>query len=98
MAELLYIKASPRKERSFSIAAANAFVEAYRERHPEDRVIELDLFEGSLEGLIIAEVEFPTVKASRSFAPPAWFGREVTRDARYKNRNLALDGLRGEPG
>jgi len=44
MAKLLYIKASPRGERSYSIRAANAFVAAYREAHPDDAVEELDLF------------------------------------------------------
>jgi CYTH domain-containing protein len=24
--------------------------------------------------------------------PPSWLGREITDDARYKNRNLALHG------
>jgi FMN-dependent NADH-azoreductase len=43
MAMLLYIKASPR-DRSHSVAAADAFVEAYRGRHPDDRVTTLDLF------------------------------------------------------
>jgi CYTH domain-containing protein len=55
--------------------------------------IELDRFAGSLQGLQIAEVEFPTVESSRAFVPPDWFGREVTNDDRYKNRNLALHGL-----
>ncbi|MFC1833303.1 FMN-dependent NADH-azoreductase [Thermodesulfobacteriota bacterium] len=44
MARLLYIKASPRGERSYSTAVADAFVEAYKSAHPEDEVITLDLF------------------------------------------------------
>ena len=32
-----------------------------------DHQIELDRFAGSLEGLLVAEVEFPTVEASRAF-------------------------------
>jgi adenylate cyclase len=55
-------------------------------------VIELDVFGGSLEGLIIAEVEFETVEEAGGFDPPGWFGEEVTDDARYQNRNLALHG------
>jgi CYTH domain-containing protein len=58
-----------------------------------DHQIELDRFAGTLEGLLVAEVEFPTVEASQAFSPPDWFGREVTQDERYKNRNLALHGL-----
>jgi CYTH domain-containing protein len=50
--------------------------------------VEVDVYEGELEGLIIAEVEFPSVEESEAFEPPDWFGREVTNIAQYKNRNL----------
>jgi adenylate cyclase len=55
-------------------------------------VIELDVFHGALEGLIIAEVEFESAEQSAGFEPPEWFGEEVTDDGRYQNRNLALHG------
>lgn len=58
-----------------------------------DRVAELDVFEGDLEGLLTAEVEFSSVEESKNFRPMMRFGREVTRDARYKNRRLAREGL-----
>lgn len=48
MSRLLYIKASPRNERSHSIAVADAFVAAYKESHPEDEVVTVDLFEVEL--------------------------------------------------
>lgn len=48
MSKLLYIQASPRQERSHSRAAADAFVDAYREEHPEDEIVELDLFKTEL--------------------------------------------------
>lgn len=54
--------------------------------------IELDVYSGVFSGLVIAEVEFDTEKESRSFMPPVWFGREVTLDKQYKNKNLALLG------
>lgn len=63
--------------------------------------IELDVYEGHLSGLVTAEVEFAgrqedaEVKAS-TFEPPKWFGRDVTKDRRYKNQNLA-HGLPREP-
>lgn len=61
-------------------------------------VVELDVYSGSLAGLIVAEVEFPSVEAAGAFQPPDWFGPEVTDDARYKNRALAVDGRpSGEP-
>jgi FMN-dependent NADH-azoreductase len=44
MSKLLYIKASPMRERSNSIAAADSFVEAYKKSHPQDEIKVLDLF------------------------------------------------------
>jgi CYTH domain-containing protein/CHAD domain-containing protein len=58
-----------------------------------DHVIELDVFGGALDGLVVAEVEFDSVSASDDFEPPAWFGRDVTDDGRYTNASLALHGL-----
>lgn len=48
MSELLYIKASPMGDLSFSIAAADAFVEAYRKANPQDTVRTLDIFKEPL--------------------------------------------------
>jgi adenylate cyclase len=53
---------------------------------------ELDVYSGAHDGLLTAEIEFPSIEASEAFAPPAWLGREVTDDARYANQALALDG------
>lgn len=50
-----------------------------------DLTAELDLFSGELEGLVILEVEFPSVEEAERFVPPAWFGKEVTRDPAYHN-------------
>ena len=55
-------------------------------------IIELDVFQDALEGLYLAEIEFDSVSTAERFAPPEWFGREVTQDERYKNKNLALHG------
>lgn len=52
--------------------------------------VEVDRFEGALEGLLIAEVEFASEQASRAFTPPDWFGSEVTDDDRYRNAALAV--------
>lgn len=46
-----------------------------------------------LKGLAVAEVEFPSVAESNKFIPPKWFGKEITSDKRYKNANLAKDGM-----
>jgi len=55
-------------------------------------VIELDVYSGALEGLVVAEVEFASEEDSARFTPPGWFGEEVTHDARYGNKHLALYG------
>ncbi|WP_238009040.1 NAD(P)H-dependent oxidoreductase [Dactylosporangium sp. AC04546] len=48
MTTLLHISASPRGERSESLALAGHFLAAYRELHPEETVVEWDLWDGSL--------------------------------------------------
>ena len=58
-----------------------------------DGRIELDVYSGSLSGLIVAEVEFDDADAAAGFDPPDWFGREVTGENAYKNQRLAVDGL-----
>ncbi len=69
-------------------------IEKTRHRIPAgDHVIELDVFAGDLEGLVIAEVECASAEALAAFTPPAWFGREVTDDGSYNNAALALFGL-----
>ena len=54
--------------------------------------LELDIYQGSLEGLVVAEIEFESAEESRRFSPPAWFGTEVTEDKHYKNSSLAMQG------
>lgn len=44
MAKLIYIKTSPRKDRSHSSRVAQQFIESYRAAHPQDTVEELDLW------------------------------------------------------
>lgn len=48
MPHLLYVEASPRKDRSASIAAAHAFLETWRGRHPEGSVDTLDVWNTQL--------------------------------------------------
>ena len=58
---------------------------------------EVDVYAGNLGGLVVAEVEFRSEEESHSFAPPAWFGPELTGDHRYANRELALHGRPDRP-
>jgi len=58
---------------------------------------EIDVYDGALDGLVTAEVEFPDEGSARAFVAPAWLGRDVTDDARYGNRVLAVEGIPSGP-
>ncbi len=58
-----------------------------------NKVIEIDFYEGFLEGLNTAEIEFESEAEAKNFSLPAWFGKELTHDKRYKNIVLAQFGL-----
>jgi adenylate cyclase len=57
-----------------------------------DLKIEVDVYAGDLEGLVVAEVEFASEDDARRFDPPQWLGEEVTGDRRYLNETLAAEG------
>lgn len=66
-----------------------------------DYIWEIDVYEGKLEGLVVAEVE---LKSEDDKPPlPSWLGRELTGDKRFSNQALAegslgdnwRDGLQG---
>lgn len=54
---------------------------------------EVDVYEGDLEGLLTAEIEFASPEEARRFRPPSWLGAELTGDERYANQALATRGL-----
>jgi adenylate cyclase len=54
-----------------------------------DRVVEIDVYHGRHESLVVAEVEFDTEEAAGNFEPPDWLGDDVTGDPRYSNQLLA---------
>lgn len=49
-------------------------------------LFEIDEFLGDNQGLVVAEVELPSVDSP--FPRPAWLGREVSAQLRYYNVNL----------
>lgn len=64
----------------------------HKRRHvlPHDgHEIEVDVYAGELEGLLIAEIEFGSEEEARAFEPPNWLGEDVTGDPRYLNETLA---------
>ncbi|MGE0830700.1 MAG: CYTH domain-containing protein, partial [Hyphomonadaceae bacterium] len=52
------------------------------------RLWTVDVFEGALVGLVMAEIELNA--ADEAIDIPVWAGREVTHDAAYRNEALAL--------
>jgi Acyl carrier protein phosphodiesterase len=48
MSTLLHVSASPRGPRSESLALARVFLETYRTAHPDDEIVEWDLWDGTL--------------------------------------------------
>ena len=56
-------------------------------------LIEVDFYNGDLQGFMVAEVEFNNEEDLDNFRPPEWFGKDVSKDNKYKNKNLALYGL-----
>ncbi len=51
--------------------------------------VELDIFEDSYDGLVLAEVEFETEEQANTFQAPEWFGEDVTFDTKYHNSTLS---------
>lgn len=62
------------------------------EKNTAELMIELDVFDYP-KGLIMAEVEFPSVDAAEDFVMPDWFKEEVTLDSRYHNVNMAYGDI-----
>lgn len=62
----------------------------------EQYTIELDVFEGELDGMTLAEVEFPSTEEAEAFCPPEWFVEDVTFSPEYHNSYLAMHGRKSE--
>ena len=75
MANVLHIVASPRKE-SYSTRLAEAFLEAYRQAQPKDRVETLDVFQADIPPFYApaakAKYAVTTGQAPRDEAEAAW--------------------------
>ncbi|HEY0369144.1 MAG TPA: CYTH domain-containing protein [Chthoniobacterales bacterium] len=54
-----------------------------------ERVVEVDVYTGRHDGVIVAEVEFEDDKSCREFVPPEWLGEDVTGSSRYSNVVMA---------
>lgn len=81
----------------FRLLAALPGAQLRKTRHYLGRVdgadLSVDVFEGPLAGLILAEAEFADMQALSAYPTPDFAVREVTDDLRYTGGRLVLDGL-----
>lgn len=57
------------------------------------KTLELDVYRNKFideDYLILAEIEFDSIEEANSFIPPSWLQTEVTSNAEFKNKSLAL--------
>jgi CYTH domain-containing protein len=86
----------PEKEfRQFARVLPGTEIRKLRHRlAPIDGVAPLiDEFQGTLKGLLVAEVEFASRDLLVQYVPPSYFGAEITSDERYRGGSLAQTGL-----
>lgn len=51
--------------------------------------IELDIFRGKFEGLVMGEIEFPDEETAKKYNLPDYVSKEVTFDKRFHNSNMS---------
>ena len=76
--------------KNIQFAADYMLTEAAKSWQP---IVELDVFQGALSSLIMAEVEFPDEATANAYIPEDWFLLDVTLDKRYHNSNMSKHGL-----
>ncbi|MBW4721181.1 FMN-dependent NADH-azoreductase [Saccharothrix obliqua] len=92
MTKLLHVSASPRGEASESLTIASAFVDVYRETHPDAEVDHWDLWDGSLPdfGPAAAGAKMAVIRGE----PPTGAEAEAWRDVvAAVHRFLSADRL-----
>lgn len=71
--------------------SGSASIEKVRHTVPQGKLTwEIDVFVGREDNLVLAEIELPT--ETEEVKLPAWIGKEVTDDPRYRNSSLADKG------
>ena len=58
----------------------------------ENHLIEIDVFHGENDGLIIAEIELED--ETETVQKPNWLGEEVTNDKRYYNSYISNNSFK----
>jgi CYTH domain-containing protein len=64
-----------------------------RKRRYQTGRYSIDVFEGELAGLVLAEAEFPSEEEMRTHAAPDFAMRDVSDDVRYTGGWLASNGV-----
>ncbi|AYD02300.1 CYTH domain-containing protein [Neorhizobium sp. NCHU2750] len=81
--------------REMSVQALGVVLEKTRHRVPfGDHVWEVDVYAGTYDGLVVAEVEIADEKDQPAI--PDWIGQEITGDRRYSNVTMATEDLSEE--
>jgi CYTH domain-containing protein len=84
----LYLSAA-----EYTVLANLDALELHKRRYPfarDDRTFSIDVFDGTLSGLALAETSFDkTEEMDQPLDLPSWLGREVTKDGRFTGAALA---------
>ena len=51
--------------------------------------LELDIFHGKFEGLVMGEIEFPDEETAKKYTSPEYLSEEVTFDTRFHNSTMS---------
>lgn len=80
MARLIHIEVSPLKERSQSTAVAERFLDAYRNAHPADDILAMDLWDVNLPPFDAETIDAKfAVLRTQAFTPAQWERWEAVR-------------------
>jgi hypothetical protein len=80
--------------REYDVFAALPARELRKRRHHLGRY-SIDVFEGALAGLVLAETEFSSDREMRAHPDPEFAVRDVSDDVRYTGGWLVVNGLPG---
>ena len=78
-----------RKRRYLIPIPCPQFADGYTPAEDLHLTIELDVFEGKFDSLVIAEVEFPDLECANAFLAPDWFLEDVSTRSEYHNSTLS---------
>ena len=55
----------------------------------QNLILELDIFKGLFDGLVMGEIEFPNEEFAKNYMPPSYVKEEVTYDTRFHNSTMS---------